>query len=407
MNIVITLLKFNLQWYGRVMRDILFRYKILALFCILLLCPTLTSLFNLLSLPLKSLFLYPVTNVMSLCSSLFFYQILGVIWISIQYIALFKQPWQKYLVTLQLSNSQKKLIDVSLLLFVDSIMWIPLLLASIKSISESPFLSYSILLIIAKCIVFIGITLLAQISLIKSKHYIWMAFLIIDLFIIFSAISCSQLSQLMLMVILISVIYILISSCYENQIPKSGVEKREFSVCISRVNYKKSAPMLRIQIKNLIERSSQLTILFSVMLVTSLIAIMLMVYGKTNPLLPFFLSITMLINSLSSSNLFKGVHTQWEDFSGYLTSLPISKILLFKNILIIASSIAILFNMIIIFLAAFLWENDLVAKVITAFLLAIVFLAASYIPQIKFRRFGFFVSFCLMFVFLYIDYLLI
>ncbi len=147
MNVVITMLKFNLQWYGRAMRDILFRYKILTLFCILLICPTLASLINLFTLPLKSLFLYPVTNVMALCGSLFFYQVFAVIWISMLYIILFKQPWQKYLVTLPLSSSQKKLIDVSLLLFVDIIMWIPLLLASIASIFESSFSLYSILLI--------------------------------------------------------------------------------------------------------------------------------------------------------------------------------------------------------------------------------------------------------------------
>ena len=235
----------------------------------------------------------------------------------------------------------------------------------------------------------------------------WVAVLIIDLFIIFSATSFSQLSQFILMVLLISVIYVLISSCYKNQAPKSVDEKMESSVCISRVNYKKSMPLLRIQIKNLIENASQLTILFSVMLVITLIAILLMIYGKTNPLLPFFLSITMLINSLSVSNIFKRARTQWDEFSDYLVSLHVSKILLFKNTLMIASSITTVFNMIIVFVAGFLWGKDLVDKIIIAFLLAIVFLAVSYIPQIKLRKFGFFVSFCLMFVFLYVDYLLI
>lgn len=407
MNVVITMLKFNLQWYGRVMRDILFRYKILTLFCILLLCPTLASLFNLLTQPLRSLFLYPVKNVAGLCCSLFLYQVFGLIWISIQYVILFKQPWQKYLVTLQLSNIQKKLIDIGLLLFVNIIMWIPLLLASITSIFESSFLPYSILLITTKCIVFIAVTLLTQISLIKLKHYMWAIILIINLLIILFSVAFSQLSQLILMVILVYVIYVLISSCYENQSPKSAVEEIKSSVFISRVSYKQSLPILRVQVKNLLERSSQLTMLFSVMLITSLIATILMVYGKTNPFLPFFLSITMLINSLSVSNIFKHIHTQWQEFSGYLASLPISKISLVKSTLIIASCITILFNIIIIIVAALLRGNDLVSKIITAFLLAIALLVASYIPQIKFQKYGFFVSFCLMFVFLYVDYLLI
>ncbi len=254
---------------------------------------------------------------------------------------------------------------------------------------------------------FIGVTLLAQILLIKSKRYMWITFLLINSCIIFSSISFSHLSQLIIMILLIAVIYVMISNCYKNQAPKSVVEKREPPACISRANYKQSVPILRIQIKNLIEHSSQLIMMFSVMFIILLIAIMLMVYGKTNPLLPFFLSIIMLLNSLSVSNIFKRIHMQWQEFSGYLASLPINKILVFKNTLMIALSITMLFNLIIIFVAAFLLGNDLVAKITTAFLLATVFLAASYLPQIKFRRYGFFVSFCLMFVFLYVDYLLI
>ncbi|SRR5579883_378508 len=398
MNVVLPMLKFNLKWYGRVMRDILFRYKILLLFVVLLICPTLASLCHLLILPLKSLFIYPVTDVISFSASLFFYQIFGVIWISIQFISLFKPPWHKYLLTLELTNIQKQLIDISLLLFVDIVMWIPLLLATIKSIT---------MLVITKCIVFIALTLLAQISLIKSKYSMWAAILLLDLFIIFTVITFSQLSQFILMIVLISVIYLLLGRCYENPSRQSLTEKKQSGVFASRINYHQSFPMLRIQIKNLFAYSSQLTILFSLMLVISLIAIVLMIFGITNPFLPFLISIAMLINSLSVSNIFNRVHTQWQEYSSYLSALPVSQFSLFKNILFIATGITILFNILIIFVADFLRGNDFVAKIMIAFFLAIVFLATTYLPQIKFRRLGFFVSFCLMFLFLYVDYLLI
>jgi hypothetical protein len=404
MNIVLTTVKFNLQWYGRVMRDVLFRYKLLAVFIILLVCPTLASILNLLTFPLKSLFSYPVTNVKSMCAALFFYQVVSIIWISIQSIVLFKQPWQKYLDTLQFSNTQKKIIDVSLLLFVDIILCIPLFLAAAKSITES---SHSILLIIIKLIAFIFMTLLTQISWIKSKYDIWLAVLMVNLLIIYSSVSFSELSQSVLVVLLVPVTYLLINNCYESKPIKSTHEKKLLTVSMNRVNYKKSFPILRTLIKNLIDHASQLTILFSAMLVISLLAMALTIYGETNPHLGFFLSIMMLINSLSASNIFNRVNTQWEEHSSYLSSLPMSKIILFKNNLLIASSITIFFNMIIIVVAEFIAGNFLATKIMMAFPLTIVFLVFAYIPQIKFRTYGFFVSLFLMFGFMYFDYLLI
>ena len=45
------LLKFQLAWHASVMKDILIKYKILAIFILLLIAPTIHALINFISLP--------------------------------------------------------------------------------------------------------------------------------------------------------------------------------------------------------------------------------------------------------------------------------------------------------------------------------------------------------------------
>ena len=91
-QVVSILLRFNMQWYAKVMSDILFRYKILLLFIACILATTLSSIVNFVILPAKG-FLYPVTGFVGLASSFLLFQLFSLVWIQLhQLVVLMRIP---------------------------------------------------------------------------------------------------------------------------------------------------------------------------------------------------------------------------------------------------------------------------------------------------------------------------
>ncbi|EKD72172.1 MAG: hypothetical protein ACD_45C00744G0008 [uncultured bacterium] len=402
---VIALLRFNIRWYGRVMKDILIRYKLFVLFLMAMMSSSLTDIFHFFAWPVKNLVSYPVTNRMYIVVSLATYQSFALLWVALHQLVLFKQPWKKYLLSLQISNIQKFIVDVMMLFILDMILWVPILFAGVAAIYNANYVHAEIFLIIEKCVLTIIVILFLQVMWIKRKYTLLVPALLINVAIFFSILLEST-SQIMAIFLIILFTVSLMYFCYQES---SDVENgKKFSLfnkgLVKSADYYQPLSFYRIQIKNMIEILPQLSMMFCMLVLILLLSVFLMA-GKVNHLL-LILSSIMLLNSLTVSNLFKRIHSQRDQFSYFFASLPMTRMALFTVDFFGVAFFALLLNMIIVIAALFIEPNCEILTLITALLMSIVFLAITYFPQIKLNRYGFFSSFCLMFLFFYINYML-
>ena len=199
-------------------------------------------------------------------------------------------------------------------------------------------------LIVCKSIVTILLVLFIQISWMKSQYKMLVPVFLIDLLFILSAHSLGLTLQIIMMMSLMPIIFGLITLLYKKEDRLTGEKIFARRKVESRANEYQSIPHFRIQIKNLIANSSQLSMVSSALALMAVLTVFLIVYGKNNPHFQLMLSTIFLINALSVSNLFKRMDVQWDEFHGFIRSLPMTKMQLACVNLIITTSITLFIN---------------------------------------------------------------
>lgn len=406
----VALLNFNLMWHGQVMKNILLRYKIFFLFIILILAPTLSSLEFIVTSPTKNL-ISTHANSLAIIVSLMVYQGLGLIWILLQQSVFSNQPWDKYLISLPITKKEKAISEIFMLIIADTVIWVPLLLSGYLEIIKNHSDYSNSFLIIAKCIINIMLILLMQLAWRKAKYKILISVLVIDIvFIFLSAIPFNGIKLIVVMTLFVVALF-QVNSCfgeeYKERVRSYYNKKLENNIYTQKIGT--IFPFEKIQIANLIlENSSQIIIPAASIILIFVLSIMFVKYGEKNSNLLLILSSCMLINGLILCNLFARLDTQRNLFLSYLCSLPIAKVKLFKSDMVLLGAILIGINLssLLIALRFSLGKNYFFEFIIT-FLTPIIFLSATYYPQIRYKKYGFFVSLIVMLLFILVNYLLL
>jgi hypothetical protein len=402
-NVTLSLLYFNFHYHGQIMRDVLFRHKIFVLFLVAVLAPAIENLIYFLTIPVNALYVDHVKNIATLSYSLLSIQLFSLFWIMLHQSVIFRQPWAKYILSLQISNAQILLVEMIMLLFINIIIWVPLVFADVREIYNVNYDVVKIMLLISKCILFFMLTILIQIGWSKTKYTLLGSVLLIDAFLILISSKFGLVLQTLMIMLLMPICVALISHGYrELSQPLSSKSSHNIFKIPS---YKFYNAILNVKIKCLIQNLGQLSLIFTGIILITLLGVCFIKFGKSSMNLPLFLSIIMLINVLTLSNLFMRMNLQWKQFRSYLKSLPISGITLFKIKYTLVAFISVIVNAIII-VVSFLFDSHIINKLLISLLVSLIFLLVTYIPQVKFGRYGFFLSFCLVFVFSYLDFLL-
>lgn len=403
------LLRFNMKWHAQIMKDTLIRYKILLFFFAAIISPSFSSLINMISGPVKSL-IVTHSSVASISLSLLIYQFLGLIWMAIHQLVFSKQPWEKYLISLPITDNQKIYSDIVMLLLSNLLIWFPLGLASaIECVKSYPnFLA--ILLLIEKCLLNLLLIMLAQLCWIKRKYLLFISVILIDSIVIYQTLVHSIFLQSIITLILTLIALIQLSNCYYNQnkmhLKKINTNLGNRSEC--ETNYIKIMPFVRIQVKNMfVDNYAQSSMTAIVILLTTIFSLLILTYGKDSPILLLILLTLIFINSFTISNLYLKLYVKRKMYSYYLFSLPITRIRFFKDDLFILGSILLFSNAMILIFSIYTGLISQINKISIAILGSIVFLIVSYFPQIKFKHHGQFITLALMFMFIITTYFFI
>lgn len=402
-NPVTALLNFNIVWYGQVMKFILLRYKILILFILLLLAPTLSSLMYIVAFPAKNLVSLH-TNYMAVIASLMAYQGLGLMWVLLQQSVFSKQPWDKYLSSLPVTKNQKILSETIMLALVNFVIWIPLLLAGFFEIikNNSDFVSF--VLIIEKIIINMFLILLVQLAWRKHKYTILSLVFFADASLVLQEIFANNFEKLIFISFLISASFILINLCFRDQkTVKNPNNNAQLSIVSYPSYFNSTMPFVKIQLINLLKNNAgQLIIPIVGLLIVLILSILCANYSDTSSTASFIISSCMMVNGLILSNIFARINTQRKRFSNYLTSLPISRTEIFVSDMILLSLALVTCNLVILLSTM----KSTFAVSIISLLTPIFLLSVTYFPQIKYKRYGFFISMMITPIFIWVNYLL-
>ncbi|GEM_PF-2422929 len=407
-NTVLALLRFNMQWHAQVMKNILIRYKILVLFIILMLAPTLTSLQYIVTLPTKSL----VTihgNAIEIFVSLILFQGLGLIWAAVQQAVFLSQPWEKYLSALPVTNKQKMLYETLMLLTANILIWIPLFIAGSAEIIKNHNNIVYILLISEMFISNVLLVLLAQSAWRNRTYKILISVFILDVIFTTQAIFSSTLIQLSIIASVIFITLMQIKKCF---IPKLNVKNysldHQKKIKRHLQNFQIRLVFARIQLKDLLLINySQLTIVILTLFITTMLSLIFVKQAQENSNLLLIISTFMLINALTLSNVFARLVSQRKSFSSYLNSLPLSRKHLFKNDLLTTGLFLCLCNLIILSLLSIAASRNLFLMTIVSLLVPLLYLSATYFPQVRYKKYGFFISLMMMPIFSWMNFSLL
>jgi len=249
------------------------------------------------------------------------------------------------------------------------------------------------------------LTILIQLSWIKTKYKIFVSAYLIDIYIIYLMNCFNIIPQIIVITTFIFLISVLIYNVYKESIITFCIKPVSVTSDIAELYCFRPCSWLKIYLKNIMANLAQLSIIFTMLILMTVFSICIMLYEKNSAQSPLIISTIMLINALSVSNLFNQTHAQWMNYANYLMSLPISKLTLFKIHFIPACFVTVLFNFSILCMTC-LWNNHLCGKFLIALLTSIIYLALTYWPQIQFKRYGYFIAFFLLLLFTYINYLL-
>ena len=366
------------------------RYKISLMFILLMLAPSLSSMLQVITLPTKNLISTSATP-FSFFLSLLSFQLLALLWVSLQGMALKNQPWSRYLSSLPLTDAQK-LISTLLVLFVsDFILWIPLIVAAGEIAGESNGFS-NILLIAGKSILQIMLVLFLQIAW-KERSLRFLRLVVIGDIVLLAPSAISGVALLFILNLFMLFVESRISKT--KHLSEYRTPNESFSIKNNNLSF------LTIQVKNLcVDNLSQVVIPLSTLAAVLSVVLCWSRYNINDPNLKFILSIVMLINALILSNLFARLDTQRKQISLYLASLPLTKWGIFRGDALLVGVMLFVLNVTLLAIVRFSFGGSSLFMLMSASL----FLVLTYWPQIYFKRYGLFVSAGIMPFFIAINY---
>lgn len=400
------LLRFSMKWHGQVMKDTLIRYKILLFFLAAIIAPSFTSLMNIIVWPVKGLVIaHP--GIFNIFISLLAYQLLALIWIAVHQRVFVKQPWEKYLLSLQLTDKQKIYSDIAMLLMSDLLICIPIILAGgIEGVKSYPSF-INLILIVQKLLLNISLILFIQLIWIKQRYILFLSVLLLD-----SVAICQSLINEpgIQSIITFGILFFTLTQfiiCYKKPKKRRLQEIKTIPIHhnAEEKSYVKNMPFVRIQVKNMfMDNYAQASMSAMVILLTTVFSLFVLIYGKDSPVLLLIILAIMFINSFTVSNLFVKLYEKRNTYTYYLFSLPMTRITIFKNDLLILGPILLFSNMLILLFTIYTGLTAQLTQFSVAVLGSIIFLIISYFPQIKFKHYGQFISLILMIVFITIIY---
>lgn len=403
----LALVRFNLAWHTHVMKDILLRYKILILFIVLMLAPTLTAL--------KSIVLFLTINLVAVHSeyygyfiSLMAYQAFGLLWFLVQQAAFANQPWHGYLLCLPLTKKQISISEILILLIIDIVLWLPLLVASCFELALNINNESNSSLIIAKTLANIILILLIQSAYKRKKYILFLWVVICDVVLIYLNNVSHTILQISATILIMITLMLAINWAFDIKLKIKESSIFCFNNKKRKITINKSfLPFMNIQVKNLIASNfAHLILPLLFLLISSLLVFAFVRNYPENKNLYFIISILTLMNGLAVSNLFSRFHIQRIQYQSYFASLPISKIKLFYYDFLVASLVLAVFNLAPILMTVIMTAANYKTLLII-FFNPIIFLAFTYFPQIKYKRYGMFISLLFMFSYVWINYLLL
>lgn len=401
------LLEFKLIWHGKVMKDILIKYKLFIILLLLLLAPTFHSMINIISLPAKAIIGKEAT-ISTYFFSILGYQVIALIWFYLQSPAFMNQPWKDYIDSLPLNKNKLMYVDVGLLTITNFMIWLPLFIASYMAIKENVFSFVGALTLIERLLCAILLTTGLQIVCMRNSLLSVNYILILNVILLLNFNFTNFVIQNIFFILYVLISYQLIQSCYNNPSlikyisffkRSSKNSKSEFHII--------NCPIARVEASQLIKDSAIQFIQSAIIIqVIFFLAFIFSKYGSENKNFYFCISCLTLLGSLSLSNLFSRLHIQRELYLDYLRSLPLSRWKLFYANYAFVWSLQLLF-LIVLYSIVFLSVHLNISFLILEFLITSIFLASTYYPQVTYKRYGMIISLLATAFFLSVNYFLI
>lgn len=405
-KIIVHLLRFNFQWHAHILKDILFRYKIFIIFIALLVSPTIYSLVTLVSSPLKAIFSDSMASNLSIGLSLIGYQLASLSWVILHKVFFAKSSWGKYLSSLNITFWQKIIIDTVALLMINVVLFLPLVITFVLALVHTQGIKFEYSLLFSKLFFTVTTLLLLQSLFLNKKYKSMFNLIILDGLFLLVEEQVNHALQAALILVLAGVAVILMIFSYRNHVAKVKKVVCKFDK-IKLVNIEQSFSFHKIQIKNIIGNVSQLTMLTLILIFTNAFFMYFIITGGSDQHFQLLISLAMLMNALILCNLFRWLDEQWSSYSFYVMSLPITTAKLFFNQFLILTAPVLILNIFIFSIDEILNSGQSYYKNIYSILISILFLIVSYYPQIRFKRYGFFVSLLLSVAFFYINFLIV
>lgn len=399
---MLILLGLNLQWYNHIMRNVILRYKILFIFIVAVLVPSFAVLQTILIEPLKIIFYSPVVRPINLILTLAVYQFVALIWLSLNDIVLFKQPWRSYLSSLGIDHHQNLVLNICMLLFVDAIILIPLMLSALFVVIEGDFAAGMFFLVMVKTVSLIAVTVFAQ--LLWQRGNALLLLLILNVSIVVSIIYLPPVLQIIVLIGMVPLGYQLIPGGGSAQTEKSIGEAKEIHGQHDGPFYKKTFVISRLLIKEAICQVSQYAMIFLMLCVILSIVVVLLFSSGANTHLLQLISVMMLLNSVCVANVFHRLDTAWRQNNQYLISLPVNMLALYASYFMVCLPLLMIFNLAIFILSIKFHSVLMLIELTPAMLLSILLLSISFYPQIKLPRYGSLITFVFMILFVLIDF---
>lgn len=402
------LLRFKLAWHGKVLKDNLIKYKILIIFILLLLAPTVQALINIITLPAKEIVNINPT-VRNYFLSILGYQTIAIIWFYLQSIAFKEQPWQRYLESLPLTRNQLIYVDFNLLLITNLLIWAPLFVATYIALSKNSFTASEIIILIEHLTETMLLIICLQVISKKTRFAKIGYLLILNGLLFISCQANNYIIQSSIFLIFIITSCRLLQTCYDQpsttRFNKFKIKNKEN---LWRFKFNKVYwPVIRVEAKQLI--FNNVVQLVQLAITMAIICISVFVFSKYAAQNPSFYHITFCLNllgTISLSHLFAKLDIQRKLYGGDLISLPRSGLSIFYSDYIFVGLLQFIFFMILSAII-YLNTNIKISLLIIGFITTMFFLASTYYPQVTYKKYGTIISFLIMAIFVFANYILV
>lgn len=408
-NLSHKLLGLKLVWHGILLKDILIKYKILIIFVLLLLAPNIHGLINFIILPVKEI-VNKNHTVLNYFLSILGYQAIAIIWFYLQSTAFKRQSWQNYIDSLPLTRNQLIYVDFNLLLITNLVIWSPLFIATYIALSHNNHTANEIVVLVEHLASIMLLIINLQLISKKDQYSKISYILILNGLLLICCQVNNYIIQSSIFLLFIIISYYLLQRCYD---PQS-------KTCFNKIIIKKNEKLLKILDFNIIllpvvrVESKQLILdnavqLLQFVIIMSIICVVIFYFSKYSSQTPNFYFITFSLNllgTISLSHLFAKLDIQRKSYQSYLKSLPQSRYSVFYSHYIFVGLLQFIF---FIILSAIIYINTSINFNLLAleFILAMLFLASTYYPQITYKKYGTIVSFLMLTIFVCANYILV